>query len=190
MQKLNQVELSFNFSYELKKNNSLPFQDILLINNNNKLEFKIDNQNDHIHFYSSTAIKQKAAFLIGFFLRAIRICSPKYLNEEFEHIHNSFSKLQYPNLSLTVPKQKPLISTNTHPTISIKNKPYSNTNSIKRHIFTPKSHYHPNWKKKKTILINHTFDFQNAVIFAFIHDKNERIIEACFIAHHNTIPVV
>ena len=39
------------------------------------------------------------------------------------------------------------------------------------------------------ILTNHTFDFQNSAIFAFIHDKNKRrIIEVCSIAHHNTIP--
>ena len=38
------------------------------------------------------------------------------------------------------------------------------------------------------ILTNHTFDFKNSAIFAFIHDKNKRrMIEACFIAHHNTI---
>ena len=39
------------------------------------------------------------------------------------------------------------------------------------------------------ILTNHTFDFQNSAIFAFIHDKNKRrIIEVCSIIHHNTIP--
>ena len=39
------------------------------------------------------------------------------------------------------------------------------------------------------ILTNHTFDFQNSAIFAFIHDKNKRvIIEVCPIAYHNTIP--
>ena len=41
------------------------------------------------------------------------------------------------------------------------------------------------------ILTNQTFDFQNSAIRAFIHDKNKRkIIEACSIAHHNTIPQV
>ena len=39
------------------------------------------------------------------------------------------------------------------------------------------------------ILTNHTIDFQNFAIFAFIHDKNKRrMIEACSIAHHDTIP--
>ena len=39
VQKLNQVEPSTNFSYELEKSNSLLFLDILLINNNNELKF-------------------------------------------------------------------------------------------------------------------------------------------------------
>ena len=38
-QKLNQVDPSINFTYELKKTNSLPFLDILPINH--KLEFKV-----------------------------------------------------------------------------------------------------------------------------------------------------
>ena len=38
------------------------------------------------------------------------------------------------------------------------------------------------------ILTNHTFNFQNSDIFAFIHSKNKRIIEACSIEtpQHNT----
>ena len=41
------------------------------------------------------------------------------------------------------------------------------------------------------ILCNHTFDFQNSAIFAFINDKNKRKrIEACSIAHHNNDKVL
>ena len=40
LQKLNLVEPSINFTYELRKNTSLLFLDTLLVNNNNKLEFK------------------------------------------------------------------------------------------------------------------------------------------------------
>ena len=50
IQKLSQVEPSINFTSRLEKNDSLPFLNILLINNNNKLEFKvyhkINNKND------------------------------------------------------------------------------------------------------------------------------------------------
>ena len=49
-------------------------------------------------FIQTTVTKQKAAFSQVFCLRALRICTPRpeHLNEEFEHIHNSFSKLQTP----------------------------------------------------------------------------------------------
>ena len=39
------------------------------------------------------------------------------------------------------------------------------------------------------ISTNHTFDFENSAIFAFIHDRDKRrIIQACSIPYHNTIP--
>ena len=38
------------------------------------------------------------------------------------------------------------------------------------------------------ILTNHTFDFQNSIIFAFIHDRDKhRITESCFITHFDAI---
>ena len=48
---------------------------------------------------STTTIKQRAAFLSVYFIRVLRICSTHYLNEEFEPIKSSFSKLQYPEKS-------------------------------------------------------------------------------------------
>ena len=52
----NNVEPSIKFTYELEFNSTLPFLDILLIRNINKLEFKVYRKptckNDHIHFYS------------------------------------------------------------------------------------------------------------------------------------------
>ena len=69
--KLNKVKPSINFTYKFEKNNSLHFLDILLINNNNKLEFKvydkINNKNDFIHFYSNLSDKTKSGILLGFF---------------------------------------------------------------------------------------------------------------------------
>ena len=34
--------------------------------------------------------------IIGFYLRALCICSPKYLDDEFDYIDNSFLNLLYP----------------------------------------------------------------------------------------------
>ena len=46
-------------------------------------------------FIRTRVIKQKAVFS-EVFPEIFRNCSPKFLNEELEHIHNSISKLQYP----------------------------------------------------------------------------------------------
>ena len=91
--RLNNVEPSIKFTYELEYNSTLPFLDILLIRNINKLEFKIYRKstckNDHIQFYSHHNNNIKRGIIIGFFLRALCICSSKYLNDEFIHIENS-----------------------------------------------------------------------------------------------------
>ena len=54
--RLNNVEPSIKFTYELESNNTLPFLDILLIRNINKLKYKVYHKptfkNDHIQFYS------------------------------------------------------------------------------------------------------------------------------------------
>ena len=110
--KLNNVEPSLKFTYELEYNCTLPFLDILLIRNINKLEFKVYRKttckNDHIHFYSHQNNNTKRGIIIGFYLRALRICSSKYLNDEFIHIENSFLNLQYPKSFIHYAKSKAL----------------------------------------------------------------------------------
>ena len=94
------MEPSIKFTHELEQNHTLPFLDTLIINNNNILEFKVyhknTNKNDYIHFYSHHNNKIKSGIIIGFFLRALRICNKKYLEEEFNIIEKSFLKLQFP----------------------------------------------------------------------------------------------
>ena len=84
------------FTYEY--NSTLTFQDILLIRNTNKLEFKVYRKhtckNDHKNVYSHHKNNTKRGIIIGFYLTALRICSSKYLNGVFIHIENSFLKLQ------------------------------------------------------------------------------------------------
>ena len=87
--RLNNVEPSIKFTYELEYNYTLPFLDILLIRNINKLEFKVYRKptckNGHIHFYSYHNNNTKRGIIIGFYLRALRICSLKY--DEFIYIY-------------------------------------------------------------------------------------------------------
>ena len=121
--RLNNVEPSIKFIYELEYNSTLLFLDILLIRNINKLEFKVYRKptfkNDHIHFYSHY---NKRGVIIGFYLRALRICSSKYLNDEFNHIENSFLNLLYLKSFIHFAKSKAL-------KIHNKNQPRTNAHS-------------------------------------------------------------
>lgn len=50
--------------------------------------------------FSNHSNKIKARIIIGFYLRAFRICSPQLLPEEENYIENTFKTLQYPNYFL------------------------------------------------------------------------------------------
>ena len=132
--KLNDVEPSLKFTHELEYNCTLPFLDILLIRNINKLEFKVYRKttciNDHIHFYSHHNNNTKRGIIIGFYFRALRICSSKYLNDEFIHIENSFLNLQYPKSFIHYAKSKAL-------KIHNKNQSQTNIYSISDKISSP-----------------------------------------------------
>ena len=123
--RLNNVKPSKKFKYELEYNSTLPFLDILLIRNINKLELKVyckpTSKNDHIHFYSHHN-NIKRGIIIGFYLRALRICSLKYLNDEFNHIENSFPNLLYSKSFINFAKSKAL-------KINNKNQPRTNAYS-------------------------------------------------------------
>ena len=86
-EKLNNVEPSTKFPYEKGSNNTIRFLDILIIKSQNALTFKVyrklTNKKDYIHFYSYHNNKIKIGVIIGFYLKALRICkvhrSLKYL---------------------------------------------------------------------------------------------------------------
>ena len=65
----NLIEPTINFTYKLEKKNFLTLE-ILLINNSNKLKFKVyhkaNSKNDYIHFYLNNN-KIKSGIFIGFF---------------------------------------------------------------------------------------------------------------------------
>ena len=75
--RLNKIEPTLKFTHELETNNSLPFFDILLIRNNDRLEFKefckTICKNDHIHCYSYHYTNIERGIIIGFYLRALGI---------------------------------------------------------------------------------------------------------------------
>ena len=51
-------------------------------------------------------MRYKRGIVIGFFLRAFRICSPEYLSDEINHIVSKFTQLKYPRGLLIQLKKK------------------------------------------------------------------------------------
>ena len=86
-EKLNDVEPSINFNYEKESNNTIPFLDIVIIKSHYNLTFNVyhkpTNKSNYIHFYSHHNSKIKTGLIIGFYLRALWICCPQCLDEEF-----------------------------------------------------------------------------------------------------------
>ena len=115
-----------------------------MIKSQNSLAFKVyhkpTNKNNYIHFYSHYNNKIKTGFIIGFYLRALRICSPQYLNEVFEYSEHSLKSLKYPKFFILNARKKKSLkihSSNkpkkTNPIIPITHRPIllpSNTHSI------------------------------------------------------------
>lgn len=72
----------------------------MLHRNNSELNFdvyrKATNKNNLVNFYSNHSDKIKSGIMMGFYLRALRICGHQYLPKEETHIENTFKNLQYP----------------------------------------------------------------------------------------------
>ena len=67
---------------------------------------KPTNKEDYVHFYSAHSERVKSGIVIGFFLRAFRICDDEYLDDEISHICEAFRKLKYPRGFIIKQKEK------------------------------------------------------------------------------------
>ena len=110
LQKLNNIDNNIQFTCENENNGTLPFLDVLIHNTGPNLTFdvyrKSTNKNDLINFYSHHNLKIKRGLIIGFFIRAIRICSPNFLDNEIAFITQTFRKLGYPEQIINNTKKK------------------------------------------------------------------------------------
>ena len=107
LSKLNDCVPQIKFTLELEQNSFLPFLDVLLIrkifisDNREEFAFKVFRKDTHIdsyvHWLSCHESHVKFGILKGFFLRAFRLCSPEYLDEEIAHIRKIFKTLGYPS---------------------------------------------------------------------------------------------
>ena len=98
--KLNSIEKSIQFTHELEKDSTLPFLDVLIHREDTSLLFSVYRKptykNDNIHFFSHHSQRIKSGIIIGAFLRAYRICSARFIENEMENIRANFKELKYP----------------------------------------------------------------------------------------------
>ena len=100
LEDLNEVHENVKFTIELEEERKLAFLDTCIIRTNTCFKFKVHrkptNREDYVHFYSAHSERVKSGIVIGFFLRAFRVCDKEYLNDEIEHIYEAFERLKYP----------------------------------------------------------------------------------------------
>ena len=104
LRKLNEVEDKIQFTLENEEHGTLPFLDVAIIRSENTVKYRVyrkkTSQEDFIHYLSAHSDRIKSGVVIGFFLRAFRICSEQYLDAEVGHIFEAFTRLMYPKAFL------------------------------------------------------------------------------------------
>ena len=97
---LNSLVPSIKFTKEDEVDRILPFLDVKVHRSDESFKFSIYRKPTHsesyIHFFSFHPLSVKKAVASGLFLRALRFCDPEFLDQEFEHIFDSFKRLGYP----------------------------------------------------------------------------------------------
>lgn len=100
--RLNSLVPSIEFTVEIEENCTLAFLDVLIHRQDKKFKFSIyrkpTNLNAYIHYYSSHSDKVKKSVFSSMFLRALRICSPEFLDDEINNIYDISSSLKYPKI--------------------------------------------------------------------------------------------
>ena len=97
---LNNLVPSINFSLEVEQQNCSPFLDVLIIRKEDDFLFNVYREStnicSHIHFYSNHSMNVKKATFSGMFLRALRVCSDEFLEDEINFIFDIEKKHKYP----------------------------------------------------------------------------------------------
>ena len=97
---INGLHPNIKFTMEEECDERLPFLDMMLHRDGNDLKFSVyrkpTNRDDFIHYFSAHDARTKSGTVIGFYLRALRICDAEFLNDELEYIAKAFGNLCYP----------------------------------------------------------------------------------------------
>ena len=111
LQIINNIDDTIKFTMEKEKDNILPFLDVKVIKNEiGILSFDVyrkpTNKESYLNFYSGHNDHIKFGVMIGFFLRAYRVCDAFYLDLEITRIYDSFLKLHYPRFLISAAHKK------------------------------------------------------------------------------------
>ena len=110
LQRLNAVHPTIKFTVEEERDEQLPFLDTVIHRKYDNPLFSVyrkpTNKDDFIHFFSAHNRKTKEGVVIGFFLRALRVCSPEFLEDEVNHVITAFQHLRYPRGLLLLLRRK------------------------------------------------------------------------------------
>ena len=102
LNRLNNLVPSIKFTTEVENESSLPFLDCLIHRTDRKFKFSIyrkqTNVSSYVHYYSAHHNKVKQSVFSSMFLRALRICSPEFIDEEIDKIYKIGSDLRYPKM--------------------------------------------------------------------------------------------
>jgi hypothetical protein len=101
LESLNKLHPNVQFTMEESTNRRLPFLDVLIDFTRQKPIFTVYRKPTHIdsyvHWFSSHNTSTKRGVLIGQFLRALRLSSQDFLEEEIEKVRKIFKNLAYPD---------------------------------------------------------------------------------------------
>ena len=110
LQELNNIDAAIQFTTEEENNGKIPFLDTLILRDGERLKFTVYRKptykNDLVHYFSAHSQRVKSGVVIGFFLRAFRICSEDLLQNEINFIMRSFLQLRYPLAELISCQEK------------------------------------------------------------------------------------
>ena len=103
--RLNNLVDTISFTVEIENNKALSFLDVK-VERDDFSHFKFNifrkptSNNSFIHFYSGHNKKVKESVFLSMFLRARRICSPEFYDDEINTIYNIGNTLKYPRIFL------------------------------------------------------------------------------------------
>ena len=100
VEQLNGLVPSIKFTVEEEQNSSISFLDIKIHRHNNSFKFSVyrkpTNNLSYLHYYSHHASNVKISVFQSMFLRALRICSPDFIDQEIKFIYSIARDHQYP----------------------------------------------------------------------------------------------